>query len=92
VLPIPAPARQAGCAAARFISVRLGGRGRYDFALESLKQIPYARWRDYHTEDTIQFYALRLPEAGMIKSTPNKIITQGMDWHFWNELKRELKS
>jgi NitT/TauT family transport system substrate-binding protein len=34
---------------------------------------------------------LRLHEAGMIKSTPNKIITQATDWRFFNELKRELK-
>jgi len=28
----------------------------------------------------------------MIKSTPNKIIAEGTDWHFWNDLKRELKA
>jgi NitT/TauT family transport system substrate-binding protein len=64
---------------------------RYDFALQSLKEIPYARWRNYNAEDTIRYYALRLHEAGMIKSTPNKIITQATDWRFFNELKRELK-
>ena len=37
------------------------------------------------------FYALRLREAGMIKSNPNSIIAQGTDWRFLNELKRELK-
>jgi uncharacterized protein YegL len=35
--------------------------------------------------------ALRLQEVGMIKSTPQKIIAQGTDWRFFNELKRELK-
>jgi NitT/TauT family transport system substrate-binding protein len=64
---------------------------RYDFALQSLKEIPYARWRDYNAEDTLRFYALRLHEAGMIKSTPNKIIANGTNWSFFNELKRELK-
>jgi NitT/TauT family transport system substrate-binding protein len=34
---------------------------------------------------------LRLHEAGMVKSAPNKIIAQGADWRFLNELKRELK-
>jgi NitT/TauT family transport system substrate-binding protein len=34
---------------------------------------------------------LRLHEAGMIKSTPNKIIANGTNWSFFNELKRELK-
>jgi len=27
----------------------------------------------------------------MIKSTPQKIIAQGTDWRFLNEIKRELK-
>jgi NitT/TauT family transport system substrate-binding protein len=40
----------------------------------------------------VRFYALRLREAGMFKSTPNRIIAQGTDWRFFNELKRELKS
>jgi len=30
--------------------------------------------------------------VGMIKSTPQKLITQGTDWRFLNELKRELKA
>ena len=43
-------------------------------------------------EDAIRFYSLRLREAEIIKSHPNKIIADGTDWRFWNELKRELKS
>ena len=39
----------------------------------------------------MRFYALRLHEAGMIKSSPQKIIAQGTDWRFLNELKKELK-
>ena len=50
------------------------------------------RWRDYDTEDTMRFYALRLHEAGMIKSTPAKIIGKGTDWRFFNEVRRELKT
>ena len=49
------------------------------------------RWREYNPEETIRFYALRLREAGMVKSTPQKLITQGTDWRFLNELKKELK-
>jgi|RhiMetdeSRZDD1v2_1073273.scaffolds.fasta_scaffold23844_4 NitT/TauT family transport system substrate-binding protein len=63
----------------------------YDYALQTLREIPYARWREYDPEDTVRFYALRLHEAGMIKSTPQKIIAQGTDWRFLNELKKELK-
>ena len=65
---------------------------RYDYALQALKEIPYARWREYDPEDTIRFYSLRLREAGMIKSNPNKIIADGTDWRFFNELKREMKA
>ena len=42
--------------------------------------------------DTMRFYALRMHEAGMIKSSPQKIIADGTDWRFLNELKRELKA
>jgi NitT/TauT family transport system substrate-binding protein len=39
----------------------------------------------------VRFYALRLYEAGLIKSTPQKILAQGIEWRFFNELKKELK-
>jgi NitT/TauT family transport system substrate-binding protein len=65
---------------------------RYEYALQTMNEIQYARWQDYDAEDTIRFYSLRLREAGMIKSTPAKIIAQNTDWRFFNELKRELKS
>ncbi|MGH6895109.1 MAG: ABC transporter substrate-binding protein [Geminicoccaceae bacterium] len=65
---------------------------RYDYAIQTLTEIPYAQWRDYDPEDTIRFYALRLHEAGMVRSSPNKIIADGTDWRFLNELKRELKA
>jgi NitT/TauT family transport system substrate-binding protein len=64
---------------------------RYDYAVGTLKSLPYRQWREYDPEDTVRFYALRLHEAGMIKSTPQRILTQGTDWRFLNELKRELK-
>ena len=64
----------------------------YDFALQALKEIPYAPWRDFDPEDTVRFFSLRLNEAGMIKSSPQKIIADGTDWSFFNELKRELKA
>jgi len=63
----------------------------YDYALQALKEIPYGNWREYNPEDTVRFYALRLHEIGMIKSTPQKIIAEGTDWRFLNELKKELK-
>ena len=64
---------------------------RYDYALQTMREIRYTRWQDYDPEDTIRFYALRSREAGMIKSTPQKIIADGTDWRFFNELRHELK-
>jgi NitT/TauT family transport system substrate-binding protein len=65
---------------------------RYDYALQTLNDIPYDKWRDYDPEDTMRFYALRLHEAGLTKSSPQKIIADGSDWRFLNELRRELKA
>ena len=76
---------------ARFL-VDKGYAKRQDYALQALKDIPYNRWREYDPEDTIRFYALRLHEAGMIKSSPQKILAQGTDFRFLNELKKELKT
>jgi NitT/TauT family transport system substrate-binding protein len=64
----------------------------YDYALQTMKEIPYGKWRDYDAEDSVRFYSLRLQEAGMIKSSPQKIISQGTDWRFLTELKKELKA
>ena len=64
---------------------------RYDYALQTMKDLPYDSWREYDPEDTVRFYALRLHEAGMIQSTPQKILTQGTDWRFLHALKKELK-
>ncbi len=75
---------------ARYL-VPKGYERRYELAVEVLKTLPYNRWREYDPEDTLRFHALRLHEVGMIKSSPQKIIAQGTDWRFLNELKRELK-
>jgi NitT/TauT family transport system substrate-binding protein len=63
----------------------------YEYVVQSLKELPYATWREYDAEDAVRFYALRLHEVGMIKSTPQQIIAQGTDWRFLTELKKELK-
>ena len=63
----------------------------YAYALETMQDVGYNRWREYDAEDTIRFYALRLQEAGMIKATPQKIIAEHTDWRFLTELKKELK-
>jgi NitT/TauT family transport system substrate-binding protein len=72
--------------------VDAGFAGRYEYALQTLTELPYARWREFDPEDSMRFYALRLHEVGMIKSSPNALLTEGTDWRFFNELKRELKA
>jgi len=76
--------------AARFI-VDKGFTPRYDYALQAIKDLPYGQWREYSPEDTVRFYALRLHEVGMLKSSSQRLIAQGTDWRFFSELKQELK-
>ena len=64
----------------------------YDIALRTLRDTRYDVWRDYDAEASVRFYALRMQETGMIKSSPQEIIAEGTDWRFLNELKRELKT
>ena len=64
----------------------------YDYALQMLSELPYARWHEFDPEDSMRFYALRLHEVGMITSSPNALLADGTDWRFVNELKREPKA
>jgi NitT/TauT family transport system substrate-binding protein len=63
----------------------------FKYAFGLVTELPYRRWRESNPEDTLRFYALRLHEVGMVKATPQKLIAQGADWRFLNELKREMK-
>lgn len=65
---------------------------RVELAERMLRGLPYNKWREYDPEDTVRFYALRLHESGLIKSSPKKLIAQATDWRFLKELKRELKA
>ena len=64
----------------------------YEFALQTLKDTRYDAWRDYDPEASVRFYALRMQETGMIKSSPQQILADGTDFRFISELKRELKA
>jgi NitT/TauT family transport system substrate-binding protein len=64
----------------------------YDGALQALAEIPWASWREFDPEDSLRFYGLWMHEFGELNSTPNKLIAEGTDWRFLNELKRELKA
>ena len=84
--------RSAEPARAAHRMVEGGFTQRYDYALQMFNEVSYDRWREYDAEDTMRFYALRMRDAGFIKSSPQKIIADGTDWSFLNELKRELKA
>jgi NitT/TauT family transport system substrate-binding protein len=70
------------------LMVERGFTDRYDFALQTLQELPYAAWRDHDPEDTMRFFALRMNEAGLMKSDPLRIIARHTDWSFLNEVKR----
>ena len=72
--------------------MNLGFETNPEHAAQAIRELPYGKWRDYNPEETVRFYALRLREAGMVKSAPQKLIAQGTDWRFLNELKKELKA
>ena len=63
-----------------------------EYARQAIREIPYGHWRDYNPEETVRFYALRLREAGMVKSAPQKLIAQGTDWRLVERLKKEMKT
>jgi NitT/TauT family transport system substrate-binding protein len=77
--------------AARYLVDR-GYTSNYEYAFQTLRDVPYDRWRTYSPEDTLRFYALRLRDIGMIKSNPNALIAKAADWRFLRELKKELKA
>jgi NitT/TauT family transport system substrate-binding protein len=76
---------------ARFLADK-GYEPRYEIGLEVVKGLPYRRWREANPEDTMRFLALRLHEVDMIKTVPQKLIANGSDWRFLNELKKEMKA
>jgi NitT/TauT family transport system substrate-binding protein len=76
-----------------WVAQRLVDRGftpRYDYARQGLDDVSYRNWREYDAEDSVRFWALRLRELGMIKSSPDKIIATGTDWRFIKEVRKEL--
>lgn len=72
--------------------VERGYEPQYDVAFEVVKSLSYNRWRTIDPEDSLRFFGVRLHETGLIKTAPQKLISQGTDWRFLNELKRELKA
>ena len=64
----------------------------YEHSVQALRDVPYKRWREYDSADSLRFYALRLHEAGFIKSNPQKLLAQGTNWRFIEQLRKEMKT
>jgi NitT/TauT family transport system substrate-binding protein len=47
-------------------------------------------WRDVEPTETVRWFALRLAEANVIKSTPQQIIDRGTDFAFLRQLRSQL--
>jgi NitT/TauT family transport system substrate-binding protein len=60
------------------------------YILQSLREIPWAKWRVYNPEETIRIYALRMKEVDIIKTPPEELIEKYADWRFLKQLKKEL--
>ena len=67
-----------------------GYTSQYEQGLDAIKTLHSGGWRaEYDPTDTLRYYALRLHEAGMVKSTPDQIISRGTDWRYLAEVKRD---
>ncbi len=62
----------------------------YAEALDVISGLQYTAWRQFDPEDSVRFFALRLKEAGLVKSTPDELVTRATDWRYLEEIKREL--
>jgi hypothetical protein len=63
-----------------------GGMDRYEYAPRTPSELPYASWREFGTERSLRLFALRLHEAGMIRSSPNQPIADSTDGRFLDPL------
>jgi NitT/TauT family transport system substrate-binding protein len=53
--------------------------------------MPSYDWRELDPEETVRFFALRLGDVKLIKSTPQQILAQGSDVAYLRQLQKELK-
>jgi NitT/TauT family transport system substrate-binding protein len=64
----------------------------YDNAFNLLNDLRYDAWRTIDSEHSLRFYAEQLHQLGKLKTNPDKVIADGTELRFLNELKRELKA
>jgi NitT/TauT family transport system substrate-binding protein len=64
----------------------------FEVAVRAIKSVSYDRWHTDDVEDSLRFFGRHLHAARMIESNPLKLIAQGTDWSFLNELEREINA
>ena len=64
----------------------------YDHALQTLQRGPLRQMARVRCRGHGPLLRAALGEAGMVRSSPQKIIAENTDWRFLDELKRELKA
>jgi NitT/TauT family transport system substrate-binding protein len=64
----------------------------HECALMILTDARYGLWREFDPEDSVRFFSLRLNELGIIKKTPKEVISGFTNWHYLEEIKRELRT
>jgi NitT/TauT family transport system substrate-binding protein len=64
----------------------------YENAFNLISDLRYDAWRSIDPEHSLRFYAGQLQQLGQLKTNPDKVIADGTDFSFLNELKRELKA
>lgn len=74
------------------LMVERGVADKYEYVLQSVREIGYRKWREYEPEDTVRFWSLRMREAGQIRMNPKQVIAGATDWRYIQELRRELKA
>jgi NitT/TauT family transport system substrate-binding protein len=62
-----------------------------DILMDTTAMVSYD-WREFDPEETLRFFALKLGDVKLIKSTPQQIIAQGSEVAFMRQLRTELKS
>jgi NitT/TauT family transport system substrate-binding protein len=61
-----------------------------DIVNEVIRDLSYD-WRELDPEETIRFFALRLADAKLVKSSAQDIISRGSDFAYMRQLRSELK-
>ena len=65
----------------------------YDATLGAIRMRPtFNVWRRFEPAETLNFYSLRLKEAGLMIGTPEQVIARGTDFRYLQTLRLEMRT